>query len=186
MTAEEQEDMLFGKPQGRIPSEQAGQNGSALVHGPGRPSLYSCELTEEICARLEAGETLTSICSDGHMPAVRTVHDWRDRDPAFSACFTRAREIGFDVIAARTRETARGMGDSTADVQRDKLIIETDLKLLARWDPKRYGDRTETHLTGEITERKTITVNLPFAGPRQLEQAKVIEPKAEGEAEKPL
>jgi hypothetical protein len=47
------------------------------------------------------------------------------------------------VIAARTRETARGFGDSSGDVQRDKLIIETDLKLLAKWDPKRYGDRLD-------------------------------------------
>ena len=45
----------------------------------------------------------------------------------------------------RTRATARAKtaddgGDSSGDVQRDKLIIETDLKLLAKWDPKRYGD----------------------------------------------
>jgi hypothetical protein len=62
-----------------------------------------------------------------------------------SAAIARARVIGHDAIAARARQTARGKtddegGDSTGDVQRDKLIIETDLKLLAKWDPKRYGD----------------------------------------------
>jgi hypothetical protein len=40
--------------------------------------------------------------------------------------------------------TARGKGDSTGEVQRDKLIVETDLKLLAKWSPKRYGDKV-TH-----------------------------------------
>lgn len=62
-----------------------------------------------------------------------------------SAAIARARILGHDAIAARTRQTARGKtadegGDSSGDVQRDKLIIETDLKLLAKWDPKRYGD----------------------------------------------
>lgn len=31
-------------------------------------------------------------------------------------------------------------GDSTGDVRRDRLIVDTDLKLLAKWDPKRYGE----------------------------------------------
>jgi hypothetical protein len=58
-----------------------------------------------------------------------------------SRAIARAREDGFDAIAASVRMTARGKGESTADVQRDKLIIDTDIKLLAKWDPKRYGDR---------------------------------------------
>jgi hypothetical protein len=116
----------------------------------GRPTKFTAALANEICARLSEGEPLAQICRDEHMPAVRTVSDWKD-DEAFSAAFARAREVGFDAIAARTRQTARGKtdaegGDSSGDVQRDKLIIETDLKLLARWDPKRYGDKVA--LTG--------------------------------------
>lgn len=61
--------------------------------------------------------------------------------PEFSSAIARSRLEGFDAIARRARQTARGRGDSTQDVQRDKLIVETDLKLLAKWDPKRYGDR---------------------------------------------
>ena len=36
---------------------------------------------------------------------------------------------------------ANTVKDSMTCVQRDKLASETDLKLLAKWDPKRYGDR---------------------------------------------
>ena len=93
-----------------------------------------------ICARLAVGETLAMILSDMGIPR-RTVDQWRADDPEIAAQFDAARDDGFDAIASRTRATARGKGDSTKDVQRDKLIIDTDLKLLAKWDPRRYGDR---------------------------------------------
>lgn len=114
-----------------------------LPHG--RPSLYTPELAAEICARMSKGETLTEICRDEHMPATRTVSGWKVPYPEFAADFGRARDDGFDAIAQRTRDTARGLAgsDTTHDYQRDKLIIETDLKLLAKWDPRRYGDRVE-------------------------------------------
>ncbi len=110
----------------------------------GRPSKYTPELFAEICERLGKGEPLAQICRDDHMPDPATVWKWQQGDESVSQGIARARETGFDAIAANTRETARGLGESTADVQRDKLIIDTDLKLLAKWDPKRYGDRV-TH-----------------------------------------
>jgi hypothetical protein len=117
----------------------------------GRPSSFSADILLQICDRLSEGEPLAQICRGEGMPATRTVRGWMDGDteavPAeeVSAAIARARVIGHDAIAARARQTARGKtddegGDSTGDVQRDKLIIETDLKLLAKWDPKRYGD----------------------------------------------
>lgn len=106
----------------------------------GRPTDYTDEVAQEICARLAAGAPLAVICRDDDMPAVRTVSHWKAAHPSFLADFARAREAGHDAIAARARETARGLGESSGDVQRDKLIIDTDLKLLAKWD-KRYSDR---------------------------------------------
>jgi hypothetical protein len=101
---------------------------------------------DEICARLSQGEPLAQICRDEHMPAARTVRDWKARMPEFKAAVDDARDEGYDAIAYRLRATARGHaadkgGDSTDDVQRDKLIIHTDLQLLAKWDPRRYGDK---------------------------------------------
>jgi hypothetical protein len=117
----------------------------------GRPSTFTADILKDICDRLSEGEPLACICRDDGMPAARTVNSWmageNESVPAeeVTAAIARARVIGHDAIAARARQTARGKdategGDSTGDVQRDKLIIETDLKLLAKWDPKRYGD----------------------------------------------
>jgi hypothetical protein len=96
---------------------------------------------EEVLTRLESGEPLLTICKDDHLPEARTIYYWLDDDPAFFSRYQRAREIGYDQIAITARETTRGRGDSTEDVARDKLIVDTDLKLLAVWSPKRYGNR---------------------------------------------
>ena len=123
-------------------------NAEAVTMPRGRPSAFTPEIAESIIQGLSEGTPLTVICAGDGMPGIRTVYDWMDRDAAFSADIARARESGFDAIADRLRETARERGDSTGDVARDKLIVDTDLKLLAKWDPKRYGDRIATEISG--------------------------------------
>ncbi|MFC4728808.1 hypothetical protein [Coralloluteibacterium thermophilus] len=110
-----------------------------------RPSKYTDEILDVICERLSEGEPLAQICRDEGMPTDRTVRNWvRERDDVSSA-IARAREIGFDRIA----EDCLAIADEQAgDVQRDKLRIETRLKLLAKWDPKRFGDRNQMELSG--------------------------------------
>ena len=113
-----------------------------------RPSSYTPEIVKEICDRLSKGEPLEQICRDDGMPSSRTIRDWQECKVAsvpdsVSTDIARARDIGFDVIALNTRDIARGVGESTKDVQRDKLIIDTDLKLLAKWNPKKYGDNSK-------------------------------------------
>lgn len=122
----------------------------------GRPSLKTPELIEAICARLEKGEPLAQICRDDGMPGLRTAHEWRETDPEVSAAFARAREIGFDAIAndslaiidERPEYVVAMIGDDatekridSASVQWAKNRAEHRLKLLAKWDPKRYGEK---------------------------------------------
>lgn len=107
------------------------------------PKVYDKEaVARKVVDGLSVGTPLTVICSDHGMPCDDTVRAWAAENEELSRAIARAREAGHDTIAHRMRQTARGSGDSTGDVQRDKLIIETDLKLLAKWDPKRYGDAT--------------------------------------------
>lgn len=122
-----------------------------------RPSLV-----EAICERLATGEPLAVICRSDGFPDPSTVWDWGKEDERVAQAIARARELGFDAIAMRARETARGAGDSAGDVQRDKLIIETDLKLLAKWDPKRYGDTSTTKHEGGLT--LNVVTGVPRGG----------------------
>lgn len=138
-----------------------------------RPSVYTPEIVAEICNRLEQGTPLEEICRDEGMPSSRAVYDWLSAEhrpecvpESVAADIARARDIGFDAIANRLRAVARGQGESTQDIQRDKLIIETDLKLLAKWS-KKYGEKPPAgdspenplHLKGEVK----MTVNFKSA-----------------------
>lgn len=121
----------------------------------GRPSKFTPEIADEICERLANGEPLAKICRDEHMPDRTTVRDdWAKSDPVFSQRLAGAREDWHDSIAHRARNTARGDsvdGDSKGDVQRDKLIIDTDMKLLACWDRARYGtQKVEVDHSGSV------------------------------------
>lgn len=118
------------------------QKPSSAPKKRGRPLLRSLQLCEKIGERLGQGEPLTHICRDIGIDD-RTVRKWMDEDPDIRAVIAHARAVGEDAIAHKCRDTARGKGDSTGDVQRDKLIIDTDLKLLAKWNPKRYGDKVQ-------------------------------------------
>ena len=115
----------------------------------GRPSKYSDDILKKIVSRLCSGEPMAQICRSEEMPSYTTVWNWIQSKKNVSEAIARAREEGEDVIAANTRLIARGVHpDSTNDVQRDKLIIETDLKLLAKWNPKKYGDKVQTEHSG--------------------------------------
>jgi len=128
----------------------------------GRPSLYSPEIAEEICERLSEGEPLAQICRDKHMPHDNTVRNWCAADQAVSVAIARAREAGFDQIALDAMQVADDCsrdykkdadGRDVPDhdhIQRSKLRVETRLKLLAKWDPRRYGDRVQTEHSGSI------------------------------------
>ena len=108
----------------------------------GRPTKRTPEVVEAICKRLSIGEPLASICRDVGV-AHNTVWEWRQRDTKLSEAIARAREAGEDAIAENLREVARGGAGSTGDVQRDKLVIDTDLKLLAKWNPRKWGEKLQ-------------------------------------------
>lgn len=118
---------------------------------------YSLEEREaaiaKVIAGLREGTPLTVICSEEGMPCDDTVRNWADGDAELARAIARARETGFDKIAldalAIADETAHDTkigkdGQETPDsewISRSRLRVETRLKLLAKWDPKRYGDK---------------------------------------------
>lgn len=80
------------------------------------------------------------------MPAARTVSDWKTKDPTFSANIARAREEGFDALAAECLGIADNLDE---DAQSRRVRIEARLKLLAKWDYKRYGDKIAHDVNAE-------------------------------------
>lgn len=139
-------------------------------------------LISEICARLSKGEPLAQICRDVHMPDRTVVYTWANEDESISQRIARAREVGYDAIAdeclaisdtplvgieekvtpAIKNQQGEVVVPESIEVKRSdmlghrKLQIETRLKLLAKWDPKRYGDKQQVEHSGTIDSATTI------------------------------
>ena len=117
----------------------------------GRPSKYDPVIAARMCELLSEGVPLQEICRMDGFPAWRTVYDWMYRDEVLSASIARAREVGQDAMAERAYvemyqepERILSEGGGKIDpgyVQLVKARAEITLKLLAKWNPKRYGDR---------------------------------------------
>lgn len=126
----------------------------------GRPSKRTPRIVKRILAGLEAGIPLTVICKPSDMPSDTTVRNWAGNDEALSYDIARAREAGHDQIAMDalniadevtskdTIQTKFGEIPNKEWIMRSKLRVETRLKLLAKWDPKRYGDKVTTEISG--------------------------------------
>lgn len=131
-------------------------------------SKFTVELFASICDKISQGITLSEICRGEGMPSRQAVYDWMKDNEDLSLRFARARDVGFDAIAEETLDIAddsrndwiqRNIGDeenpilieqvNTEHIQRSKLRIETRLKLLAKWDPRRYGEKLDLTSKGE-------------------------------------
>jgi len=101
------------------------------------------ELVEAVLGALSSGKTLVSICAEWDLHPT-TWNDWCAADEALGIAHTRARNAGFDAIAADCLTIADDKGDDPAS---RRVRTDVRLKLLAKWDPKRYGDKQEVNMT---------------------------------------
>jgi hypothetical protein len=151
------------KPKTKAKGAATQENVSKAPKKIGRPSKYTPELVAEICQRISTGEPLRQICRDEHMPHWTQVYEWLSRDEGLSLQVARAREAGYDAMAEEALEISNtprlgvkrvlnsGAGedeDSVTVTEEDmlghrKLQIETRLKLLACWNPKKYGNKVQ-------------------------------------------
>ena len=132
----------------------------------------AADLKRHICEQISDGVPLQQICREPGMPAWRTVYGWMEADEKFAADFARARELGADAIAEDSMRIVDELPERGPDGKIDpgsvahaKLRAEHRLKLLAKWSPKKYGDKVQAELTGAgggaIAVQSTVTFVLP-------------------------
>lgn len=113
----------------------------------GRPTTYSQEISDKICILLGEGKTLRSICAMPDMPCVTTIWLWEQKYPEFLKVSTRARENGTNVLAEECISIA---DDPVLDPQDKRIRIDTRLRLIGKWNAKKYGDKIEHEVSHQF------------------------------------
>jgi hypothetical protein len=132
----------------------------------GRPPTYTTEIGEAICVAIAAGATVTEAIHEtlgADTTVVRqTVYKWANSRAEFGDAFARACARRIDAfeedileIADQTeddyRETLTGrMGPNKELVLRSKIKIVGRQWLMARRDPKQWGDRQSVDVSANI------------------------------------
>ncbi len=110
---------------------------------------------------MSTGEPLAVVLRSDptKFPTTAAWAEWCRNDADLGIRHARARDDGHDAIARDCMAiadaniddvycAADGEERANSDViQRAKLRVETRLKLLAKWDPKRYGDKLDVNAT---------------------------------------
>ena len=123
------------------------------------PEEVPVDIAAEVLHWLGEGKTLRAYCRQEGKPSYRAIYNWLDKDDEFSSRFAHARDLGEEVISQECLEIA---DDDAKDiygelelpnavaVNRAKLRIETRLQLLAKWNPKKWGEKVQQEVTGVV------------------------------------
>ena len=132
-----------------------------------RPTDYTLELTDTICARLSEGESMRSICRDDDMPVLTTIFRWLREKPEFKQQYDIAKEESAESLADEMVDIADNevsqplivngepvmvdgktveVIDSTA-VAHAKLRIDTRKWAASKLKPKKYGEKVQNENT---------------------------------------
>lgn len=118
------------------------------------------EIFNTICKEMAEGKSLRSILQRKSMPDTHTFYKWIDEDEEKLQRYARASEERTDFYADEILEIADNQnadvyvddeGNVKVDgqiVQRAKLQIDTRKWLMAKLQPKKYGDKNTTVIEG--------------------------------------
>lgn len=111
-----------------------------------RPTLFTEELGDSICAEVMAGKPLVRILEADGMPEAATVYRWFRIHKEFCDNYARAKEDQADYFSEDIVQIADM--STTETVQVDKLRVDTRKWVASKFKPKKYGERITQEHTG--------------------------------------
>jgi len=122
----------------------------------GKASAYTQALGEAICARLENGESLTSIGRDPAMAAYGTILKWVKRHPDFEEMYVAARAAQGDFLFDEARDVAKAATRETVPLAR--LQFDVIRWQAARLAPAKYLERLVAADAREVADAGPLEV----------------------------
>jgi hypothetical protein len=117
--------------------------------------MFNQEKADEVCRLLEEGKSLRAASLECNI-SPNTILDWKRNDELFAVQYTRAREIGYQLLADEIIEIsdekeieAKYQGEeikldlSANSISRNRLRVDTRKWMLSKMLPKVYGDKLE-------------------------------------------
>ena len=156
--------------------------------GTGRPPFaYDPALADEICERWATeihgiDEILDNLRIERGIenptPSRRVIYRWLDEIPEFREKSARARRLRAEFLSdlrvkyaltpflgektkIKNGEEEREIGDN---VQRSQLIVQTLSKVIGQLDPRVYGERIQTEISGPDGGAVKAEVTIEFVG----------------------
>lgn len=133
----------------RAREKQAGSNVSRMR---GRPSEYSEQEADAICAWIAEGRSMASYCRERGRDA-QTIYRWLREHGDFHARYARAHDDRADALADQIQDIADeqvGASDRVA-VEAAKLRIEARKWIASKLRPQKWGDKVEVNQKGSVT-----------------------------------
>jgi hypothetical protein len=141
----------------------------------GRPSDYTPELADAICARLADGESLRTVCLTEGMPDKSTVFRWLRTHESFRDQYARAKEESADALTDEMLDIADdgtndwmevhgkegeaiGWKENGEAISRSRLRVDTRKWIASKLKPKKYGDKIENHHSGGVEVIKRLVI----------------------------
>jgi len=139
------------------------QEVEAIRQPVGRPSTYTPELTDEICALISEGNSIRTIGEMDGMPVPSTIFKWLRLHPEFTEQYEKAKEESADALVAQMLDIASEMpmiyeadakGDmvatklDSAGVARNRLRVDTIKWYASKLKAKKYGDKASVEVSG--------------------------------------
>lgn len=127
-------------------------------------------LFKKVIKELQIGRPLREILNDSGTPSRTALYDWLDKDKSYQERFARASQLGDEVLFEETLQIARTpmFGETTEygpkglTVKKGdmlghrKLLIETIDKVLARRNPRKYGNKLDVTSDGSALSAPTV------------------------------
>lgn len=137
---------------------------AALERRRGAPTKKTPEICAQIIDEISKGQYLTQACKNAGIIAW-TFYTWMSTDEELKGLYARACEIRAEILTDEIEETAK---DGSLDWQkkeddgqeyyqvnhehiaRSRLIVDTLKWKAAKLNPKKYGDKQQVEVTGNL------------------------------------
>jgi hypothetical protein len=157
---ERDDDKTFAEPSlQNMPSTQVDNFAEEEKNKGGRPTKYSQDLANQICAELAIGKSMRTVLKADGMPAMSTVFKWLSTIPEFTEQYEKAKAESADALVEDMLYIAeekpvlideKGVEKiDSAGVARNRLRVDTRKWVASKLKPKKYGEKTNVEVSGK-------------------------------------